>query len=66
VKRLMPSTMIRTRSGGNVSAHRGSKNPASGTELRQAEIWTAEQTERVNEGRIFVAVPLFVGTARRP
>ncbi len=31
----------------------------------QADTWTAEQTERAQAGRMFFALPLFVGTARR-
>ncbi|MFC4532248.1 methyltransferase domain-containing protein [Sphaerisporangium dianthi] len=32
----------------------------------QAAGWTAEQAERAQDGRMFVAVPLFVATALRP
>jgi SAM-dependent methyltransferase len=32
----------------------------------QADTWTAEQAERARNGRLFLAVPLFVAAARRP
>jgi hypothetical protein len=32
----------------------------------QAEAWTAEQRDRARTGQMFLAIPLFVASARRP
>jgi hypothetical protein len=32
----------------------------------QADGWTTEQSERARSGRLFLALPLFLATARRP
>jgi ubiquinone/menaquinone biosynthesis C-methylase UbiE len=32
----------------------------------QAEAWTAEQRDRARTGRMFLAIPLFIASARRP
>ena len=32
----------------------------------EAEAWTGEQTRRAHDGRLFLAIPLFVACARRP
>ncbi|MEU0470527.1 methyltransferase domain-containing protein [Amycolatopsis sp. NPDC006131] len=45
-------------------AHSGAESGAVSAE--QAEVWLAEQQQRAADGRLFIAIPMFLASATRP